>query len=276
MTAQPLDRYALGSSNAELERLIQQAAHVGDLTAQVLQLAGLRPGMRVLDVGSGAGDVAFLAARFVGPEGEVIGVDQSSDAVALANRRAAAAGLSHVSFRVGDVAALELDGPVDAVIGRLVLMYFRDPAAVVRRLAGLARPGGIVAFQEFDLAAAHAEPRCELFEQATERLRRTFARVGVDDRAGLKLAQIFRDAGLPQPAMILGARVEHGLASSTHRELAGITRSLLPLIEQTGVAVAAEVDVDTLADRLQAQALANDATLVSPAYVGAWARLPEL
>ncbi len=164
MNVQPLDRYALGSSNAELERLIQQAAHVGDLTAQVLQLAGLRQGMRVLDVGSGAGDVAFLAARLVGPEGEVIGVDQSPEAVALANRRAAAAGLSHVSFRVGDVASLELDGPVDAVIGRLVLMYFRDPAAVVRRLAGLARPGGIVAFQEFDLAAAHAEPRCELFE----------------------------------------------------------------------------------------------------------------
>lgn len=275
MTAQPAERYALGSSSAELERLIQQAAHVGDLTAQVLELAGLRPGMRVLDVGSGAGDVAFLAARLVGSEGEVLGVDQSSEAVALANRRAAAAGLAHVRFQVGDVGALALDRPVDAVIGRLVLMYFPDPAAVVKHLAHLVRPGGIVAFQEFDLEAAQSEPACALFDVSLDRLRRAFARVGVDDRAGLKLPRIFRAAGLPAPTMIQGARVEHGPDAEAYRELAGITRTVLPLIERTQVATAAEVDVATLSERLRAEALANDSTLVSPAYIGAWARLPD-
>lgn len=275
MTSASLDRYALGSSNAELERLIHQASQVGELTAQVLAAAGLRPGMRVLDVGSGAGDVAFLAARFVGPEGEVIGVDQSPDAVALANQRASAAGLDRVSFRVGDAATIALDAPVDAVIGRLVLMYFPDPATVVRHLAGLLRPGGIVAFQEFDLAAAHSEPPCELFDLTIERLCRAFKRVGVDYQVGLKLARIFRDAGLPAPTMTLRSRVEHGAASTAYRELAGITRTVLPLIERTGVATAAEVDIDTLADRMCAQALANDSTLVSPAYIGAWVNKPE-
>lgn len=276
MTAQIADRYALGSSNAELERLIHQAAHVGDLTAHVLDLAGLRPGMRVLDVGSGAGDVAFLAARLVGPEGEVLGVDQSPDAVALANRRAAGAGLENVRFQIGDVAALALDTPVDAVIGRLVLMYFPDPATIVKHLVRLLRPGGIVVFHEFDLEAARSEPPCALFDVSLDRLRRAFARVGVDHRAGLKLPRIFRAAGLPAPTMIQGARVEHGPAAEAYRELAGITRTLLPLIEQTGVATAAEVDVATLSERLRAEAVANDSTLVSPAYIGAWARVPGL
>ncbi len=274
MTAQPAERYALGSSNTELERLIHQAAHVGDLTAHVLELAGLRPGMRVLDVGSGAGDVAFLAARLVGPEGDVLGIDQSPEAVALANRRAAAAGLNNVRFQVGDAATLTLASPVDAVIGRLVLMYFREPAAVVRHLARLVVPGGIVVFHEFDLAAARSEPTCALFDTALARLRLAFARVGVDDRVGLKLARIFRDAGLDRPTMIQGARVEHGPDAEAYRELAGITRTVLPLIERTQVAAAAEVDVDTLADRLRAEAVANDSTLISPAYIGAWVRVP--
>jgi cyclopropane fatty-acyl-phospholipid synthase-like methyltransferase len=69
------------------------------LTEHVLRLAGVRPGMRVLDVGCGTGDVSFLAASLVGPEGEVIGVDKSPEAVALASQRAAEAGLHNVHFR---------------------------------------------------------------------------------------------------------------------------------------------------------------------------------
>ena len=64
--------YVLGHSEDELKRLIDQARFFGDLTAQVLHLAGLGPGMRVLDVGCGAGDVSFLAASIVGPQGVVI------------------------------------------------------------------------------------------------------------------------------------------------------------------------------------------------------------
>src|SRR5262245_46355878 len=88
--------YALGHSDRELERLGVQAKLFDPLTQQLFSDAGIVPGMRVLDVGSGSGDVSFLAARMVGPSGEVIGTDKSTAAVATANRRAAALQLSNV------------------------------------------------------------------------------------------------------------------------------------------------------------------------------------
>jgi tRNA A58 N-methylase Trm61 len=82
--------YALGHSDRELARLSVQAKLFDPLTEQLFRDAGIVPGMRVLDVGSGSGDLAFLAARIVGPSGEVIGADKSPAAVATASRRAAA------------------------------------------------------------------------------------------------------------------------------------------------------------------------------------------
>ena len=76
--------YILGHAASELDRLIRQAAFFGDLTAHTLKLAGLGPGMRVLDVGCGAGDVSLLAASIVGPSGSVTGVDMNADTVKLA------------------------------------------------------------------------------------------------------------------------------------------------------------------------------------------------
>jgi len=88
--------YVLGHSAEELNRLIDQARLFGELTEDVFVRAGIGPGMRVLDVGCGAGDVSFLLARMVGPSGTVVGVDRSEDAVAMANARARAMGLAQV------------------------------------------------------------------------------------------------------------------------------------------------------------------------------------
>ena len=264
--------YILGHAEDELDRLIDQARFFGDLTEQVLRLAGLEPGMRVLDVGCGTGDVSFLAARLVGPDGAVVGIDRSAEAVEVARRRAAGAGLHHVHFIAVDAAEVELEAPVDAVIGRLVLMYFPDPAAVLRRLVGWLAPGGIVAFQEMDMTSPTSEPRCEAFETAGRRLTETFSRAGIDLRTGLKLHRIFRQAGLPAPRLIQGARVEAGPASPIYAWLEQTTRTLLPLMERTGVATAAEVAVETLAERLREEAVARDAVLVPPPLIGAWAR----
>jgi SAM-dependent methyltransferase len=121
--------YILGHDPDELDRLIAQARFFGDLTEEVLRRAGVGPGMAVLDLGCGTGDVSFLAARLVGPTGSVLGVDRSAEAVATASDRAGQAGLDNVSFTVADLAGLELAAPVDALVGRLVLLYLDDPAA---------------------------------------------------------------------------------------------------------------------------------------------------
>jgi SAM-dependent methyltransferase len=135
-------RYILGHNRDELDRLINQARFFGDLTEEVLRRAGVGPGMRVLDVGCGTGDVSFLAARLIGPTGSVIGVDRSAEAVAVAEGRAREAGLGNVSFAAQDLSEVTVADPVDALVVRLVLMYLADPAAVLRRLLEAVRPGG--------------------------------------------------------------------------------------------------------------------------------------
>jgi SAM-dependent methyltransferase len=255
-----------------LNRLIEQSRFVGDISEHILRLAGLGEGMTVLDVGCGAGDLSFLAARFVGPSGSVIGVDRSDDAVLLARERAASAGLTNVSFIVADISELELDEPVDALIGRLILMYFSDPAVVVRHLARLVKPGGIVCFQDYDLYAPKSVPRVELGELTLERIQQAFIRAGADIQTGLKLGQIFKEAGLPQPQTILGGRAEFASDSPIYDQVAMITRTMLPVMEKMGIATAEEVDVDTLASRLRAETIAANATVVGPTLIGAWTR----
>lgn len=271
---QPSSTYVLGHSKEELDRLVAEGRFLGELSDHLLRLAGVAAGMQVLDVGCGAGDLSFLTADIVGPEGRVVGVDQSPESIATAIDRARARGQENVTFIAGDAKDVAVKQTFDAVIGRLVLMYFADPAVLVRRLAACVKPGGIVTFQEFDMDGCKSAPRCEVFEAAVERLRVTFRRVGADPRMGLKLGRVFEDAGLPPPQMRLSARVERGPDSQAYHQVTDITRTLLPAMEMTGVATAAEVRVDTLAARMRDEAVAVNATLVSPSLIGAWSSTP--
>ncbi|HUR33520.1 MAG TPA: class I SAM-dependent methyltransferase [Vicinamibacterales bacterium] len=238
-------------------------------------LAGLTPGMRVLDIGCGAGDVSFLALSLVGPGATVIGVDRSPEAVAVARQRAQQAGIPNVQFIATDLDQLELDQPVDALIGRLVLMYFREPGAVLRRLRRFVKPGGLVTFQEIDATGVAAEPMCDEFWTAGQRINQTFVRAGIDLRTGLKLPAIFREAGLPVPKTLQMARVEHGPDAQGYAWVAELTRTLLPVMERTGVATAEEIGLDSLASRIRDEAVRKNAVLVMPPLIGAWAHNPN-
>jgi ubiquinone/menaquinone biosynthesis C-methylase UbiE len=262
--------YVLGHDHLELNRLVSQGRFFGELTRQVLEAAGLKPGMRVLDLGSGAGDVAFLAASMVGPTGSIIGVDCSTDATARASTRAAEAKLGNVRFVTSDLHAFKPPEPIDAVIGRLVLMYVREPERLLRHLAALLQPGGLIVFHEFDMAACTSEPELPLMALNNSRLTQAFKFAQADVRMGLHLPQIFARAGLPTPETIAHTRIGTGADTEVFQQIAAVTRSMIPAMQRAGVASAAEVDVDTLAVRLQQEAQQHDATLVAPLFVGAW------
>lgn len=271
--------YALGHAQEELERLVYQGRFLGDLTEYVLRQAGLAPGMRVMDVGCGAGDVTFLAAKLVGPGGTVIGVDGAPEAAGFARQRAQQAGLNNVHFVSADVAQWAPDEPVDALVGRLILMYFPDPARVLQRMLSWVRPGGVVAFQELDTpmtppAEVMCDPICDTYVTAGTRINQALARVGADTRIGMKLKRIFEEAGLPGAQAIAMLRYENGPDSDLYAWMEQLTRTLLPLMEQTGVATPEAVEVEVLADRMRREAVEKGCTLVTPPLVGAWARKP--
>jgi SAM-dependent methyltransferase len=267
--------YVLGHGADELDRLLAQGRFFGDLTDHVLRLAGIAPGMRVLDAGCGIGDVTFLAAQLVRLQGTVIGVDLSPVAIETAKHRAATAGLTQVRFLTGNLSDLSLDDQVDALIGRLVLQYLPDPAAVVRHLLTCVKPGGVVAFQEGLLEdKPNSSPTCQLYEQVAQWIIETLTRIGTDPSVGRRLPAIFQEAGLPVPQAIVHARAESGPDAAIYPYVEQFIRALLPLMERTGVATAEEVSLETLANRLRAEAAALNATLMSPSLIGAWARKP--
>jgi SAM-dependent methyltransferase len=155
--------YALGYSASELRRLERQGAFFRDLTADLLKRVGVRDGMRVLDLGCGVGDTSLLAARLIGPSGVVVGVDRSAKAIDVARRRATTGRPRYsVQFVVADLGTFVPDEPFDAIIGRLILLYLRDPAAMLRRLSAYVRPGGVAAFQEMAMPLARSNPELGL------------------------------------------------------------------------------------------------------------------
>jgi 2-polyprenyl-3-methyl-5-hydroxy-6-metoxy-1,4-benzoquinol methylase len=264
--------YVLGHSSEELNRLIDQARLFGELTEDVFVRAGIGAGMRVLDVGCGAGDVSFLLARMVGPSGAVIGIDRSEDAVAMATARAQAMGLAQVSFSQGELEDISLDQPVDAAVGRFVLMYSADPAVSLRQIAANVRAGGIVAFQEMNVAEAKSFPQVDLFEQSMRWIVETLDREKVKNLMGLGLFRTFIEAGLPPPQMIMGARVEGSSDSLGYQIVAQVVKSLLPVMEKLGVANEKEIQIETLAQRLRDEVISRGAVIVLPPLVGAWTR----
>jgi ubiquinone/menaquinone biosynthesis C-methylase UbiE len=144
----PTSDYVLDSTDAEHERLIRQAARLAPLTERLFREAGIAPGQRVLDLGSGVGDVVMLVARLVGDSGEVVGIERDPRSLDRARARVAEAGLNNVSFIQSDVSQITASEPFDAAVGRFILMWLPDPASVLRQLSLLVRPGGVVAFQE--------------------------------------------------------------------------------------------------------------------------------
>jgi SAM-dependent methyltransferase len=266
--------YALGYSSEEAKRLAQQAEVLEPLTEDLFRRAGIAPGMRVLDLGCGVGDVSMLAARLVGPTGSVLGIDRSEASLETARRRVRIAGLDNVAFLMTEIDGFDPTEAFDAIVGRLVLLYLPSPSATIKRLARGVRHGGPVVFQEMDMSAFQVVPAASLAERTSGWIRSAFSAGGVPVDMGPRLPGIFIDAGLPRPRMLAGQRVESGPDSFAYAYCAATVRSLLPLLERAGLATAVDVGIDTLEARLRAEAAAPGVVIYLPRMVGAWSRVP--
>jgi cyclopropane fatty-acyl-phospholipid synthase-like methyltransferase len=263
--------YEFGSAEDELVRLEEQGNALAPATRMIFAKAGIQPGMRVLDLGCGPGDVAFVAADLVGPDGHVVGVDRSPGALAHARLRAEQRGLAQVRFVEGDVHEPAPGGPFDGIVGRLVLMYVPDPAAVLRQQATVLRAGGLVVPVELDIPAARSLPATPLVSQALAWIAEAFARGGIQPALGPRLWTIAREAGL-RPLGMIGIQPHFGPDDpAAVAVLAGVVRTAAPLIERTGVATAEEIGVETFAQRLRDELQRNSAVFAHPTLLSAWA-----
>lgn len=242
-----------------------------DFTLRLLVDAGIGPGLRVLDIGCGHGEVTRLVRELVGERGEVVGVDRDAGPLAAARAAAQSRGEANVTFLQGDFAALPTGLPAfDAAVGRRVLMYQPDAVSAVRGLARGVRPGGLMVFQEHDATMTPASRvAMPLHARAQGWLWRTVEREGADIHMGFGLHTALTAAGLT----VEHVRAEALLQLPEARGPVGaIVRAVLPRIVAQGVATAEEIDIDTLDERLDAERLATNTTYAADMMFGAWAR----
>jgi ubiquinone/menaquinone biosynthesis C-methylase UbiE len=264
--------YALGHSEQELQRLSRQGQALAPFTRQLFEEAGIIRGMHVLDVGCGSGDVAFLAADLVGPSGKVVGVDRERRAVDWANARANSQGTTNVNFIEGDPAEMEFDQKFDAIVGRLVLMYYPDPVGAMRKLTRHVRPEGLIVFQEMDISNARSLPVSPLFERSVTWIKQTLNSTGARTELGLELYPVFVEAALPGPSMRIDAWIGGGPQCPAYEIVADVVQTLLPVMEKLNIASAMEVEISTLAQRMRDEVVGLKGVVVSAGFVGAWSR----
>ena len=270
----PPKTYILGHDDRELMRLSTQARLVDPATRWFFSEAGVAPGMRVLDVGSGPGDVAFLVANLVGSSGQVVGADRSAAALVRARERAKARELNNVTFLDGDPATMAFEKPFDAMVGRWVLMFQPDPGAMLKKLKVHVRPGGVIVFHEADWANVRSNPRVPTFEKCCAWLVEALHKGGAHTRGEHLLFRSFLAAGLPAPKLRTHAVTAGGAGAIEEvRLITDLVRTLSADIVRHGIAAADEIDDERLAERILAEMTETNSVITHRADVAAWCRV---
>jgi len=264
-------QYVLGNDPDELARLDRQAASIDRPTRLIVQAAGLAPGMRVLDLGTGLGHVARIAGEIVGPAGTVVGIDSAPAVIEVARRRTQEAGITNVSFVEGTAGVWHGSEPFDAIVGRLLLFHTADPVAVVRHHVHDLRAGGLFVAIDFDMGVVRCEPPVALVDVGLDWAAQAFRAAGAHPGIGPRLGPILQDAGLTS-VTAFGIQPYLSRDGSGAALLAGVLRSLAPAIVRHGIATAEQLDVPTLERRLAAAISEVDAVLLPPTVSGAWGR----
>lgn len=253
------------------ESTVAMANQVDEMTERLLDDAGIRPGMRVMDIGCGPGAVSLMISRRVGREGHVFGVDQNPRMLELAREKAREANASNLTFIEGgfDVTFPER-GTLNAVVGRRVLMYQPDAAQAVAKLTDAVRSGGVIAFHEHDMVeVSDGRALLPLHDRVRSWLREMLRLEGANLHMGFELHSALSAAGL----VVEGVRAEANVLTPTSRYPVGaIIRAVLPRLEQLGIVTEAEVDVETLDERLAAERRDAGATCLWEMVFCAWGR----
>jgi ubiquinone/menaquinone biosynthesis C-methylase UbiE len=264
------DSYFLGYRRAEQLRLQVQAEYLSDEAAWLLDQVGSLDGARVVELGCGPrGTLEELSAR-VGPDGAVVGVDPSEEAVALARERVR--GLDNVEVVTGDGRSTGLPkASFDLATVRLVLVNVPRPEEIVAEAVRLVRPGGMVAFHEADAVTHVCDPPLEAWTRLREVLQRYAELIGIDLFVGRRLPRLLREAGLVDVRVRPIVYVD-GNGHPRRRVLSDFVDNLRERLLAHGLIARAELDDLQAALRRH---LDDPATrVVSHLFVQAWGHTP--
>jgi SAM-dependent methyltransferase len=234
--------YALGHSRGETERLRRQADELAVHSASLLDLAGLGPGQRAVDLGCGPRGVLDVLAERVWPGGTVVGVDADPVHVAAARELVTDQHLEDVEVLAADARATGLPASAfDVAHCRTLLVTIPQPADVVAEMVRLVRSGGWAVAVEPDLEYSMCFPPNASFDRICELFVVALSRDGADPMIGRKVPEMFRRAGLDDVAVDVRPQLfPPGHTRRTNR--LDLVRSLGRQIVEMGLASEDELD----------------------------------
>lgn len=191
------DDYIIGANNQEIERLGLQHTVWREDALSAFRRAGIKPGMTVIDIGSGPGYAAFDLARLVGRTGRVIAVDQSRLFLEALEQGAHHRNIGNIEVVESDLADLDWDGfDCDVAWSRWCLSFVPDPASVMAGIDRALRPGGIFLAQEYaDYDSLQMIPDSPAFLKFVKAVERSWRHFDGDPNVGRRFPEFFRDLG---------------------------------------------------------------------------------
>jgi 2-polyprenyl-3-methyl-5-hydroxy-6-metoxy-1,4-benzoquinol methylase len=186
-----VERYVLRGGRWGYDRLRILARVRRAETLELLGRAGVGPGQRCVDLGSGSGEVSFELARLAGPDGAVTGIDMDEVKLALAREAAAERGVANVEFRAANVNDWAERGAYDLVYCRFLLQHLSRPGDLLRRMWAAVRPGGVIVVEDADFDGLFCHPPSDGFDFYRRMLPRVVELNGGDAAIGRKLYRHF-------------------------------------------------------------------------------------
>jgi ubiquinone/menaquinone biosynthesis C-methylase UbiE len=265
---QHTEHYILATGGKDLKRLRLLHDVYGPGTEALLRRAGLRDGLRVVEVGCGSGNTACWVAEQIAPGGSVVALDVSPDQIEQARRQAASRNLRNIEFHVADAYAPRLpEGAFDLAYCRLVLMHLTRPADALAAMRALVRPGGLVVCEEMDLGCWVCDPPAEAMTRFFALNAALGERRGENFSLGVSLHRLFRQAGFARPEV--GTNFTLALRGEQKRLLGMTFAEFAPELVREGLA--SQDEVARVAGGLMA--LADDESVLFgfPLVVQVWA-----
>jgi ubiquinone/menaquinone biosynthesis C-methylase UbiE len=181
----------------EMNRLQTQAEEFAPFVRTSMEKMNVSPKMNVADIGCGTGDVSFAAAKVVGSNGFVTGIDANQTAIQYCQRVAKRKRIKNVKFVVGDAQNIQLPSSLfDAVYSRFLFQHLKNPMACLEGMMRISKPTGIVMVEDCDLSKWVTEPHNTYVEQLWEWYEGAVRAKGSDPSIGKRLYRMFVEAGM--------------------------------------------------------------------------------
>jgi ubiquinone/menaquinone biosynthesis C-methylase UbiE len=234
-----VEHYVIRGGHEGYDRLLVLARDRWPDTEALFNRAGLRTGMRCIDLGCGGGEVTLEMAKVVAPTGKAIGLDMDEVKIDLARQAAVERGISNVEFLAGDISGWDEPDSYDAVYSRFLLHHLSKPVVLLGRMWASVRAGGVLIVEDADFDGWCSHPPNEGFDLFLRTYAEVVRRRGGDHATGRKLYAYFLEAGIPTPQVAL---VQSVSVTGESKEMAWLTLNAIgESILSEGVATSEEL-----------------------------------